>query len=132
MPPRKQPSLARKKWHQTDLSGITTLLALLAFITYWQFSTSIPNWLFVFWCFFQNTPIHHAKSATPITACTLAALSQRSENNFNLLRFLAAWSVLFFHSYVLTGTPLTSWFDTHIGWHLGFYAENIFFFIIVF
>lgn len=42
---------------------------------------------------------------------------------------LAAWSVLFFHSYVITGTTPISWFDTYIGKHTGFYAVNIFFFI---
>ncbi len=115
--------------HPPARAEITGILALLAFVTYWHFSISIPIWLFVFWCFFRNTPITLATPTTSIATDTLAALAQNRDNNFNLLRASAAWSVLFFHSYVLTGTPLTSWFDTHIGRHVGFYAVNLFFFI---
>lgn len=129
MPPTKQPGFVQQQWRQSASAGMTGLLALLAFVIYWQLSTSIPIWLFVFWCFFRNTPIALAISTSSIAAGTLAELSQRSDNNFNLLRVLAAWSVLFFHSYVLTGTSLTSWFDTHIGRHMGFFAVNVFFFI---
>ncbi|HSC75914.1 MAG TPA: acyltransferase [Pseudomonadales bacterium] len=115
--------------NKTNEHKITSMLALIAFVAYWQLSTSIPIWLFVLWCFFQNTPVALPTSIKKIKPKTLAALSQSRNNNFNLLRLLAAWSILFFHSYVLTGTMPTSWFDTHIGRYMGFYAVNVFFFI---
>ncbi len=119
----------QRQWHQPNRAEISSILALLAFVAYWYFSTSIPIWLFVLWCFFRNVPVNFSASNKSIAANTLAALTKNRNNNFNLLRVSAAWSILFFHSYVLTGTPLTSWFDTHIGRHVGFYAVNIFFFI---
>lgn len=106
-----------------------SILAILSLVAYWKFSTSIPIWLFAFCCYFYNAPVALGASYKPAAANTLAELSQSRTNNFNLLRLLAAWSVLFFHSYVLTGAALTSWFDAHIGRYMGFYAVNAFFFI---
>lgn len=51
------------------------------------------------------------------------------DNNFNIVRILLAWGVLFQHSYPFSGTPTVSWFDRNIGINLGVYAVNLFFFV---
>ena len=51
----------------------------------------------------------------------IALLARERNNNFNLLRFLAASAVIFSHSYALTGRgldePLLRWSDgaTYLG-----------------
>lgn len=60
----------------------------------------------------------------------LADLSIGRENNLTLLRFLAATSVLFSHSFVLsTGNPFTEPLRTQIGMTTGSIAVDIFFLI---
>lgn len=129
MLPSKHPGMMKLQWQYPSAVEITSILALLTFITCWQLSTLAPVWLFVFWCFFQNAPINLDAPAASVEAGAPGALTQSRHNNFTLLRVLAAWSILFFHSYVLTGTSLTSWFDTHIGRYMGVYSVNAFFFI---
>lgn len=60
---------------------------------------------------------------------SVATLSGRN-NNFNLLRMLAAWAVLFSHSYALTdGKGLSEPFRHHLGMSLGSIAVDVFFVI---
>ncbi|HQQ62002.1 MAG TPA: acyltransferase [Pseudomonadales bacterium] len=129
MLPARNTGITQRQELTAPAPVLTGLLALITCLASWQFTNPLPVFLFTCWCFFRNTPINIAGTSTPCSTATLAGLSLDRDNNFNLLRMLAAWSVLFFHSYVLTGTTPTSWFDTHIGKQMGFYAVNIFFFI---
>jgi peptidoglycan/LPS O-acetylase OafA/YrhL len=57
----------------------------------------------------------------------LGDLAKNTDNNFNLIRVIAASMVIVAHSYPLSGSLPISFFDKHVGIHLGEYAVNIFF-----
>ncbi|MGV6825455.1 MAG: acyltransferase family protein [bacterium] len=74
--------------------------------------------------YWTNPRTFSPASASVERAGTLAAYAHGRDNNFNLIRMLAAWAVLYSHSYPLTSTRPDNWFAAI---HPGTYAVYIFF-----
>lgn len=60
---------------------------------------------------------------------TLESYSGGVDNNYNLIRILLAWGVLYSHSFTLSATQAEGWFDQNVGKELGSVAVNVFFII---
>lgn len=89
------------------------------------------KWLLLVLClaglFWINPKLSTHGYVMPANTRTIAAYSAGRDNNFNLIRILAAWAVLFSHNYPLTGVHPSSWLAKNIGIHSGAYAVYIFF-----
>lgn len=66
-------------------------------------------------------PVGAGRPGSPITL--------DHENNFNIIRVLLAWGVLYQHSFPFSGVAPETWFDKNVGIVAGKFAVNLFFFI---
>lgn len=100
---------------------VTLLLVITLFLV-------TGKWLILIICLAVLLWINPALSVSTIPGVSnprvIAAYSSGRDNNFNLIRMLAAWAVLFSHTYPLSGTRPDNWFSSM---HPGTYAVYIFF-----